>query len=124
MNRARTIQRFIDRHPPDPAMAAAREDALFSACWERGAEGGGCKVVPKRPRPISVAKRFSYGQAEQQFCDLRLSPSAAGPAPVAVFVHGGYWKSEWGLVRRPPSRRAALPHLRARGRQTGREGGC
>ena len=35
-------------------------------------------------------------EAPQQFCELWVPAAAAGPAPVAVFVHGGYWKSEWG----------------------------
>ncbi|MEU8336091.1 alpha/beta hydrolase [Micromonospora tulbaghiae] len=43
------------------------------------------------------AGRIAYGPDPDQWGDLRL-PSAldTGPAPVAVLLHGGFWRSIWG----------------------------
>ncbi|MFD6637573.1 alpha/beta hydrolase [Micromonospora chalcea] len=43
------------------------------------------------------ADRIAYGPDPEQWGDLRL-PSAprTGPAPVAVLLHGGFWRSVWG----------------------------
>lgn len=38
--------------------------------------------------------RIAYGEAEQQFGELRL-PATAGPHPVVVFLHGGCWLAEY-----------------------------
>src|ERR1044071_5234016 len=40
--------------------------------------------------------RLTYGQDSLQFGDLRL-PGAAGPNPAAIVVHGGFWRSTYGL---------------------------
>ena len=40
--------------------------------------------------------RVSYGIDPFQFCDLRV-PDKQGPHPVAVMVHGGFWRSIYGL---------------------------
>jgi len=40
--------------------------------------------------------RLSYGPGEFHFGDLRL-PLKNGPHPVAVVIHGGYWRSIYGL---------------------------
>ena len=47
-----------------------------------------------RTPPAGV--RISYGEAPEQFGELRL-PRGAGPFPVAVVVHGGWWRSAFGL---------------------------
>ncbi len=40
--------------------------------------------------------RISYGEAPSQFGDLRLpSDGGAGPWPVAIMVHGGYWRARY-----------------------------
>jgi len=36
---------------------------------------------------------LSYGDTPRQFLDLFLPEQAGGSAPLAVFVHGGYWRS-------------------------------
>lgn len=41
-------------------------------------------------------KRIYYGGNEHQFGDLRL-PEGEGPHPVAVVIHGGFWKAEISL---------------------------
>ncbi len=37
-----------------------------------------------------------YGPATQQFGELRL-PAGAGPHPVVVFIHGGFWRARYDL---------------------------
>jgi acetyl esterase/lipase len=46
--------------------------------------------------PFSSPIEISYGAEKSQFGELRL-PRGAGPHPVAVVVHGGFWKSGYGL---------------------------
>jgi len=42
-------------------------------------------------------KRLTYGvNQSMQFGDLRL-PEGEGPYPVAIVMHGGFWKNIWGL---------------------------
>lgn len=41
------------------------------------------------------ARRVAYGDHPDQWGELRLPPGA-GPHPVAVAVHGGYWRPVWG----------------------------
>jgi acetyl esterase/lipase len=66
----------------------------------------GCRA----PRPMTTPildlppppadARIGYGDAPQQFGDLRL-PKASGGSPqafpVAIVIHGGYWRSAYGL---------------------------
>jgi acetyl esterase/lipase len=42
---------------------------------------------PFEPRP--------YGAQPDQFADLRLPESGDPPHPVAVFLHGGFWRERW-----------------------------
>jgi len=47
--------------------------------------------------PAAVVKtRVTYGEAPQQFGDLRV-PGGKGPHAVAVVIHGGCWTSQYGL---------------------------
>lgn len=48
-----------------------------------------------RPAPPAGA-RIAYGPAPQQFGELRLPPGA-GPHPVVVAIHGGFWRARYGL---------------------------
>src|SRR6185312_897989 len=41
-------------------------------------------------------ERVAYGPAPSQFGELWL-PEQAGPAPVAVLIHGGCWLGSYGL---------------------------
>ena len=43
-----------------------------------------------------AGRRIAYGPAEQNFGELRL-PAGPGPYPVAVILHGGCWRSQYGL---------------------------
>ena len=47
------------------------------------------------PAPPADA-RMAYGDITHQFGDLRL-PRGAGPHPVVVMVHGGFWRARYDL---------------------------
>jgi acetyl esterase/lipase len=47
-------------------------------------------------QPPAADARIAYGDAPQQFGDLRLA-KGAGSHPVAIVIHGGYWRSAYGL---------------------------
>jgi acetyl esterase/lipase len=46
--------------------------------------------------PLITPLRLAYGTGEFQFGDLYL-PEKAGPYPVAILIHGGYWRAHFGL---------------------------
>jgi acetyl esterase/lipase len=52
------------------------------------------KALPSKPADY----RFSYGADANQFGELRV-PSGAGPYPVAILIHGGCFKAEYGTLR-------------------------
>lgn len=41
--------------------------------------------------------RLHYGQDALQFGDLRM-PAGSGPHPVAIVIHGGFWRAKYGLT--------------------------
>lgn len=45
---------------------------------------------------MSAPRRSSYGPDPQQFLELTL-PAGSGPAPVAVVLHGGFWRAAYGI---------------------------
>ena len=55
---------------------------------------------------VTVARftRHSYGPHRQHRADLHV-PSGTGPFPVAITIHGGYWRAKWSRwVLRPMAR--------------------
>jgi acetyl esterase/lipase len=44
---------------------------------------------------VSLPEHHRYGRARGQFCELFL-PHGSGPFPVAVVLHGGFWKAQYG----------------------------
>ncbi len=46
--------------------------------------------------PAPPGDHISYGSDALQFGELRV-PSGAGPHPVAIVIHGGYWRAEYDL---------------------------
>jgi len=44
---------------------------------------------------VSLPERHPYGTARCQFGEL-FAPAADGPWPVAVVLHGGFWKAQYG----------------------------
>ena len=92
--------------PPAAMGGRANDDAFWRDEGQSGVgASGSSKVVPRLLLPDAVpSRRVRYGPAEQHFAELRLPTDASAPArarggrsPVAVFVHGGFWKSEWAL---------------------------
>ena len=48
--------------------------------------------LPQPPADHVIA----YGEAKQQFAELRL-PKGPGPHPVVIVIHGGCWQTPWAL---------------------------
>ena len=46
--------------------------------------------------PPPADARIAYGAGPQQFGDLRV-PKGKGPFPVAIVIHGGYWRAAYSL---------------------------
>lgn len=46
--------------------------------------------------PPKADSRLPYGSDENQFADLRL-PKGKGPHPLAISLHGGYWRAKYDL---------------------------
>jgi acetyl esterase/lipase len=46
--------------------------------------------------PPKADARIPYGKDPLQFGDLRL-PTGAGPHPVVIFIHGGFWRAAYNL---------------------------
>ena len=46
--------------------------------------------------PPPDGEKISYGPGEFQFGELRV-PAGTGPHPVAIVIHGGYWRAGYGL---------------------------
>jgi acetyl esterase/lipase len=49
-----------------------------------------------RLAPPKANARIPYGKAPQQFGDLFLS-GKSGPQPAVIFIHGGFWRSDYTL---------------------------
>jgi dipeptidyl aminopeptidase/acylaminoacyl peptidase len=49
------------------------------------------------PPPAAADARVAYGPEPLQFGDLRV-PAGAGPYPLAVVLHGGYWQATYNLI--------------------------
>jgi acetyl esterase/lipase len=46
--------------------------------------------------PPKADVRIPYGKDPLQFGDLRL-PAGAGPHPIVIFIHGGFWRAAYNL---------------------------
>jgi acetyl esterase/lipase len=62
----------------------------------------GCRAPHSMSTPIldlappPADARIAYGAAPQQFGDLRV-PKGAGPHPVVIVIHGGFWRAAYSL---------------------------
>jgi acetyl esterase/lipase len=54
-------------------------------------------AVLTEPPPPNADARVVYGPEPLQFGDLRL-PGGAGPHPVVMVIHGGYWQAIYNLT--------------------------
>jgi acetyl esterase/lipase len=46
--------------------------------------------------PAPTGKRIAYGSDQFQFAELHV-PATAGPHPVAIVIHGGFWRAQYDL---------------------------
>jgi acetyl esterase/lipase len=55
-------------------------------------------VLTDPPPPADI--RLRYGNDPNQFGDLRIprTPRAKGPHPVAMMIHGGFWRAKYDLL--------------------------
>jgi pimeloyl-ACP methyl ester carboxylesterase len=53
------------------------------------------------PPPPPADARIAYGPEPLQFGDLRV-PTSAGPFPLALVLHGGYWQATYNLIHTGP----------------------
>ncbi|MCX6465502.1 MAG: prolyl oligopeptidase family serine peptidase [Pseudonocardiales bacterium] len=55
-----------------------------------------CAPGPRAADGVGAPRRLDYGTDPSQFGELTL-PAGDGPAAVVVVVHGGFWRSGYGL---------------------------
>jgi dipeptidyl aminopeptidase/acylaminoacyl peptidase len=55
------------------------------------------RAITTDPPPPAADVRLTYGSGPLQFGDLRL-PEGEGPHPLAVVVHGGFWRANFSLI--------------------------
>ena len=68
--------------------ARVPEHAEIFARWARDAEDYRAKAMMERRAELGL----SYGESQRQFIDLFL-PRPDVTSPLALFIHGGYWRS-------------------------------
>jgi acetyl esterase/lipase len=66
--------------------------SLPALCLPRVLGGQSILEIP----PAAPGERIAYGSGEFQFGELRV-PAGAGPHPVAIVIHGGYWRARYDL---------------------------
>ncbi|MFC3998048.1 alpha/beta hydrolase [Nocardiopsis sediminis] len=93
--------------PPDPSPEVAVH------IRGRGPDGLRFAVDSWYHRRFHPAAVHAYGGHPDQRAELRV-PAGDGPFPVAVLIHGGYWRSRWGADLMD----AAATDLTARGHAT------
>jgi 3-dehydroquinate dehydratase type II len=75
-----------------------RQSVLEPAClhtiYGRGIDGYRFALDHLVHRAATDVEQVNYGPADDQFGDLRL-PAGPGPHPVAVLLHGGFWRDHW-----------------------------
>ncbi len=68
--------------------ARVPEHPEIFARWRREAEDYRRQAMQERRAELGI----SYGSTPRQFIDL-FAPAKTGKAPLALFIHGGYWRS-------------------------------
>ncbi|WP_285587513.1 alpha/beta hydrolase [Herbidospora sp. NBRC 101105] len=81
----------------DPADTGPAEVSPGSAhLYGRGLWGLTWAIRHAYHRLRHPAERVAYGPGDEQWGELRLPPHhSGGRLPVAVLIHGGYWRSIW-----------------------------
>lgn len=70
------------------------EPACIYTIYGRGIDGYKSALDYLVNRSAGQPLTVNYGPAEAQVGDLRV-PDGAGPHPVAVLIHGGFWRDHW-----------------------------
>lgn len=52
-------------------------------------------ILTRQPPP--AGRRLAYGKEQSQFIDFRYPAGAPGP-PLAVMIHGGFWRARYDLL--------------------------
>lgn len=55
----------------------------------------GREILFLEPPPATA--RIAYGSGPQHFGDLRLPANAPNRVPLAILIHGGFWRNQFGL---------------------------
>lgn len=74
--------------------------ALGALAWTWSACAPGPEEVPPVPADATEPRRVAYGDDPSQFAEIGLP--AGTPRGVAVVVHGGFWKAEYGIEYAQP----------------------
>lgn len=70
------------------------EPACVYSIFGRGLEGYRSAIDHLANRAAHDVHTYSYGIAADNVADLRI-PDGPGPHPVAVLIHGGFWRDHW-----------------------------
>ncbi len=70
------------------------EPACIYTIFGRGVDGYRHAIDHLVNRAAAEVHPYRYGPAEDHIADLRLPPGQ-GPHPVAVLIHGGFWRDHW-----------------------------
>lgn len=93
----------MQTHPVSRGARLSRRDMLAlsastAAALAVGSGLTGCGVGAGPPLGEDGAvQTLRYGEDRSQFVELSVPASATGPVPVAVVIHGGFWRSAYGL---------------------------
>jgi len=77
------------------ASAASFTAGIAASLAATSCKSKGRKILDM-PAPAADI-RLHYGQDALQFGDLRM-PAGPGPHPVAIVIHGGFWRAKYGLA--------------------------
>jgi 3-dehydroquinate dehydratase type II len=70
--------------------------ACTYALFGRGVDGYRDAMIRLITTSVHPPLRVAYGDAPDQYGEIRL-PDGAGPHPVAVLIHGGFWRDPYRL---------------------------
>ncbi|MDJ0924636.1 MAG: type II 3-dehydroquinate dehydratase [Acidimicrobiia bacterium] len=82
------------RHREPWRRTSVIEPACVYSIFGRGLDGYRYALDYLVNRTAMPFETYSYGPAEDQIADLRV-PGGPGRHPVAVLIHGGFWRDHW-----------------------------
>jgi acetyl esterase/lipase len=82
-----------------PDYVADRSGPLDRACVRvihgRGPSGVRWALAHLRARVTAPFREWAYGDGPDRIGDLRVPPDVEGRVPLAIILHGGFWRDEW-----------------------------